>query len=155
MKIISHRGNIKGINSENENKPSYIDSAIKLGYEVEIDIRFVDNEFWLGHDYGQYKINEKWMDLRKNYLWFHCKDIESALKLSEMNNFNFFCHISDDYVLTSTGHLWVHDLTKIITDRCIIPLLSLKDIEEYKNNIPYAICTDYVSECIKKFNINL
>lgn len=150
MKIISHRGNIKGIEVDKENRPSYIDSAIKLGYEVEVDIRFIDGDYWLGHDYNQYKINKTWMKLRKNYLWFHCKDIDSAINLSN-SDFKFFCHVSDDYVLTNTGHLWVHNLNKTINDRCIIPLLSLQDINEYKNNTPYAICTDYVIECINKF----
>lgn len=151
MKIISHRGNIRGNNPTNENRPSYIDSAIKLGYEVEVDVRFMDNEFWLGHDYNQYKINEKWMELRKNYLWFHCKDIDSALKFSIKKNFNFFCHTSDDYVLTSNGYIWVHDLNKTINDKCIIPLLSINDIDHYRNSTPHAVCTDYVNECLKKF----
>lgn len=152
MKIISHRGNIQGVNPNNENRPSYIDSAIKLGYEVEVDIRFINDEFWLGHDYGQYKINENWMELRKEYLWFHCKDIDSALELIKKEKFNFFCHASDEYVLTSSGHIWVHDLKKTINNKCIIPLLSLIDIHDYENDVPYAVCTDYVNECIKKFN---
>ena len=41
MKIISHRGNINGIIPEKENRPSYIDSAIGCGYEVEVDIRYI------------------------------------------------------------------------------------------------------------------
>ena len=69
MKIISHRGNINGPLPEKENRPSYIDSAIQLGYEVEVDLRIVNNEFWLGHDTSQYKIDITWMRLRR--LWLH------------------------------------------------------------------------------------
>ena len=49
MKIISHRGNIKGVVSSKENRPSYIDSAIGSGYEVEVDIRYINGVFWLFH----------------------------------------------------------------------------------------------------------
>ena len=50
MKIISHRGNIRGSIPEKENRPSYIDCALGNGYDVEIDINTVDGELWLGHD---------------------------------------------------------------------------------------------------------
>ena len=146
MKIISHRGNINGPLPEKENRPSYIDSAIQLGYEVEVDLRYINGEFWLGHDIGQYKIELSWMEPRKEMIWFHCKDIESSLELLKFVNYKFFCHSNDPYVLTSTNKLWVHDLKGKINKNCIIPLLDKKDISTYINDAPYAICTDYVSK---------
>jgi hypothetical protein len=146
MKIISHRGNINGLVPEKENRPSYIDSAIQLGYDVEVDLRIIDNEFWLGHDEAQYKIELSWMSLRKDKIWFHCKDINSALVLAKLDKgFQYFCHSQEPYVCTSNGYIWVHDLTGKINDKCIIPLLSKEDIENYNNSNPYAICTDYVT----------
>lgn len=62
MILISHRGNINGPNPELENKPEYIDTAIYLGYDVEIDVQMIDNEIYLGHDRPQYKINIEWID---------------------------------------------------------------------------------------------
>ena len=38
MILISHRGNINGKKPDLENKPEYIQNAIKLGYNVEIDV---------------------------------------------------------------------------------------------------------------------
>lgn len=146
MKIISHRGNIKGPIPDKENRPSYIDCAIQLGYDVEVDIRFIDGEFWLGHDIPQYKIEQPWMVLRKDKLWYHCKDLQSALKMAELKIFKFFCHTEDSYVITSTGHLWVHDLNEDINHTCIIPLLDLHSIIYNKNLNPFAVCTDYVYE---------
>ena len=147
MKIISHRGNINGIVPNKENRPSYIDAAIGLGYEVEVDLRFIDGEFWLGHDEPQYKINESWINLRKDKIWYHCKDIESSLELIKINDgYKYFCHTQDDYVITSVGKLWVHNLEGKINDECIIPLLSMLDINNYINNTPFAVCTDYVYE---------
>jgi len=151
MKIISHRGNINGPITEKENRPSYIDSAIQLGYEVEVDLRYINNEFWLGHDIPQYRIESQWMELRSENIWFHCKDINSAIELTKLNNkYKFFCHTQDDYVITSNNKLWVHNLSNIITNECIIPLIDLSDINDYTNDEPYAICTDYVFKCNKK-----
>jgi hypothetical protein len=153
MIIISHRGNINGPIPEKENRPSYIDAAIGLGYDVEIDIRFIDGEFWLGHDEPQYKVNLSWMKPRKYSIWYHCKNIESCLELIKINDdFKYFCHKEDDYVITSTGKLWVHNLNTIINENCIIPLLDTYDISEYKNNKPFAICTDYITT-LKNKNI--
>ena len=78
LKIISHRGNIKGPQPDKENRPSYIDCAIGNGYQVEIDVNLRDGELWLGHDEPQYKINHKWIDERADYLWLHCKDFDAA-----------------------------------------------------------------------------
>ena len=47
MKIISHRGNIRGPIPDKENRPSYIDCAIGNGYDVEIDVRSINGELWV------------------------------------------------------------------------------------------------------------
>jgi hypothetical protein len=147
MIIISHRGNINGPNPDKENRPSYIDCAIQLGYDVEVDLRYINGEFWLGHDEPQYKIELSWMLLRKNKIWFHCKDENSVLELLNLDlNFNFFCHFNDDFVLTSSGHLWVHNLSLKLTKKCIIPLLSYKEIQNFNKKEIYGICTDFVNE---------
>ena len=38
MKMISHRGNVRGMIKESENNPTYINAAISDGYDVEIDV---------------------------------------------------------------------------------------------------------------------
>ena len=76
MKVISHRGNINGVDQSKENDPSYIDLALE-SYEVEIDIRIVKNEFMLGHDLGQYLVTKDWLQDRAKKLWVHCKDYQS------------------------------------------------------------------------------
>jgi hypothetical protein len=146
MKLISHRGNIVGPNPSRENTPSYIDTAISSGYEVEVDINYIDGKFYLGHDTPDYEITEKWMELRKKSVWFHCKNVEAASRLGELDKgFMFFCHTSDDFVLTSTNHIWVHNLDMALDTQCIIPLLSDTDVRNYKGEIVYGVCTDYMS----------
>jgi hypothetical protein len=144
MIIISHRGNIVGLNPSKENRPSYIDCAIGLGYQVEIDVRVINNEIWLGHDEAQYQIDYNWLHKRKNDLWLHCKNIEAVDYFTQFKtHIKYFCHFSDSYVLTSCGKLWVHDLSLSLGDNTIIPLLSAQDIEEYDGRKVYAVCTDY------------
>ena len=150
MKIISHRGNIKGPIKDRENRPSYIDAAIKLGLDVEVDLRYISNEFWLGHDEAEYKVDLNWIEKRKNNIWFHCKNIEAVLELCKYNNFKYFCHSQDPYVVTSTNHIWCHNLNNSINQKCIIPLITIEDIKNYKYSIPYAICTDYVNNLFDK-----
>ena len=103
MKIISHRGNIKGPLPDQENRPSYIDCAMGSGYDVEIDLRIIDGELWLGHDEPQYKIEHSWLEPRREFLWIHCKDLEAA---KQCWDYQTFCHHGDPYTYTSTGKIW-------------------------------------------------
>ena len=142
MKIISHRGNIRGPVPDKENRPSYIDCAIGNGYDVEIDVRSIGGKLWLGHDEPQYKIDHNWLDNRRNYLWIHCKNLEAA---EECWSYNSFCHSGDPFTYTSTGKIWLHDLTCRLNANIIIPLLdeeSANSLESLTGN-PYGVCTDY------------
>ena len=137
MKIISHRGNVRGPIPDRENRPSYIDCAIGNGYDVEIDVRLIDGQLWLGHDGPQYKVEHSWLQPRKEYLWIHCKDLAAA---KECWGYQSFCHTSDPYTYTTTGKVWLHDLSMKVND-AIIPLID--DPIIYLAQKPYAICTDY------------
>ena len=72
MYLISHRGNINGIQKEQENKPEYINRALEKGFDVEIDVRFSNGKFFLGHDYDQYEIDHKFLSNKKNLV--SCKN---------------------------------------------------------------------------------
>jgi hypothetical protein len=150
MKLISHRGNIIGSNPNRENSPSYIDTAICAGYDVEVDINYSNGKFYLGHDTPDYEITEIWMAKRKNKIWFHCKNLEAATQLIALQRklsieFKFFCHSSDSFILTSNNYVWVHNLSLDLNNKCIIPLLSDTDVLKYNGNLVYAVCTDYIS----------
>jgi hypothetical protein len=45
MILISHRGNISGRISDLENKPEYIESTLRLGFDVEVDLRIHNDKF--------------------------------------------------------------------------------------------------------------
>ena len=104
MKLIAHRGNIKGPNPELENDPLYIDDAIRLRYDVEIDARYdpITQIFWLGHDEPQYKVSWKWIANRHSNIWIHCKDIITLEEFAKYKHagYQYFWHQEDDYTLT-------------------------------------------------------
>ena len=85
----------------------------------------------------RYKITHTWLKCRKDYLWIHCKDLETAKQCWEYQS---FCHSSDPYTYTSTGKIWLHDLSMKIDNDVIIPLIDSPFCPDYS---PYAICTDY------------
>lgn len=107
LKLISHRGNINGKFEGFENNPNYIDTAIGQGFDVEVDIRFTKGNFYLGHDYAQYQIDEEWLEERKDKLWIHCKN-HKALEVLDGTDYNYFWHHDDDVTITSHGYIWAH-----------------------------------------------
>jgi hypothetical protein len=107
MILISHRGNVSGIDVENENRPAYIERAIALGYDVEIDIFFVNDKLYLGHDEPQYNLSIDWLIKWKTKLWIHCKDLASLSWANQnINEFNYFFHDKDKATLTSKNIIW-------------------------------------------------
>jgi hypothetical protein len=148
MIIVSHRGNLDGPDLTQENSPAYIDKAIRVGFDVEIDLRCIDNELYLGHDYPNHHINLSWLYDRRDRLWIHCKDLRAASIINECGAFRFFCHVSDPFSLIHPYYLWVHDIS-LITDytSCIVPLISMDDINSFKHKDRVAgICTDYTNK---------
>ena len=137
MKIIAHRGLMVGPNPEHENRPDTIDEALSHGFDVEADIWNISGRLMLGHDKPQYKITHTWLKCRKDHLWIHCKDLETAKQCWE---YQAFCHTSDPYTYTSTGKIWLHDLSMKIDDDVIIPLIDSPTVPIFT---PYGICTDY------------
>ena len=145
MFFISHRGNIDTVNEDEENRLDYIDNAIELGYDVEIDLREHNGKYYLGHDAPDHPVTLSWLLQRKAQLWIHTKDI-NALVYCRDKPLNFFFHEKERHTLISNGLIWTHDLTEC-TSLSVIPLISEKlpknETEEYAHVA--GICSDYIS----------
>jgi hypothetical protein len=139
MKIISHRGNLNGPNPDCENNPTYIDQAITEGFDVEIDVWFIDEEFFLGHDRPTYHVDVSWILIRSASLWCHAKNIEAMEKMLLLDNVNCFWHETDKMTLTSIGIPWCYPNTYM--DKGITVEYDYRSIPNV-----YGICTDY---CLK------
>jgi hypothetical protein len=143
MILISHRGNINGKLESWENEPTYIDLAIKKGYEVEIDIWYKDNILWLGHDEPQYGVDFRWFRDRFLKLWIHCKNIEAVLFFKEYPyKCNYFWHEEDTLTLTSLNHIWVFPGKQPIKNSiAVMPELYNDDVSQC-----LGICSDYIEK---------
>lgn len=146
MILISHRGNVNGKNTEKENQPDYIDKAIKLGYDVEIDVWCVGGELYLGHDEPQYRTNVNWLNERSESLWIHCKNIPSIQFFCELDTYgdeyNYFWHQNDDVTLTSQNFIWAYPGKQPIGGSiAVMPEIHNEDLVDC-----YGVCSDVIEK---------
>lgn len=147
--LISHRGNTNGKFESYENEPNYIDKAIKQRYQVEVDVWYQDNQLYLGHDAPLYGVNRDWFVERIDYLWIHCKDVQTlsyfnnrpnGMKYGFTKQFNYFYHTDEDVVLTSNGYMWMHPETKPCENGIAVhPEQNDWDVSGCK-----GICSDFI-----------
>ena len=146
MILISHRGNIDGKNEARENSPYYVMEALTMGFDVEIDVWYKENQWWLGHDMPQFTINLDWIDDRSNKLWVHCKNIEAVEYFVENENeckhINWFWHENDTLTLTSFGYVWAYPGKQPIKNSiAVMPEIHQENIE-----VCLGVCSDYVKK---------
>lgn len=150
--FIAHRGNINGIMESWENEPTYIDLAIKKGYDVEIDVWYVDGILWLGHDKPQYGTDIRWLRDRLSKLWIHCKNKEAMEFFNQSQYlFNYFWHDKDDMTLTSLGVIWAYpNKQKIKNSVAVLPELNDDD-----TSVCLGICSDVIKKYKDEFTTNI
>lgn len=141
MILISHRGNLEGSIGSMENNPEYVDKAILMGYDVEVDVWYIDSKFFLGHDSPQYEVQLDWFIQRKNNLWLHSKNVESLIFFQKNScDLNFFWHENDKVTMTSKSFIWAYPGTQPIENS--IAVLPEVFNDELKSCI--GICSDYI-----------
>ena len=149
MKLISHRGNVNGVLSNSENTFKYIEDAITMNYDVEIDVWYCNDLLFLGHDNPELEVGLDWLlKLHKN-LFVHTKNIDAFNLLRQKSDkIKIFFHESERHVpIINSDLIWTHDLTDVRINS-IIPLLSQKDL--YMNLIdnmkviPNGVCSDFI-----------
>jgi len=144
MMLISHRGNLNGKFESYENEPMYIDKAIDEGFDVEVDVWYIDDKLFLGHDNPQYGVDFRWFRDRLSKLWIHCKNIQSLQYFKEcVYDVNYFWHQEDDVTITSIGYFWTYPGKKLTTYSIAVLPESVKDWELTKC---LGICSDYIKK---------
>ena len=155
MKIISHRGNIIGSEPDKENTFERIKECINNGFDVEIDLRLIDQDFFLGHDEPEIRIELKELLKLASSLWIHCKNIqvlEAFINQNYGKKFNYFWHEKDKYTLTSKGFIWCYPQS-YLTPNCICVMpewsIDINNLEKIRNYNVAGICTDFPSKLKK------
>lgn len=136
MQIISHRGNLHGPNKDRENSPDYISEAMRLGYDVEVDVWVIDGNWFLGHDGPMYPISQTF--LINNMLWCHAKNVEALDNLLKLG-IHCFWHQTDSYTITSRGMIWAYPGVPTTG----ISVIHGKDVVITTQS---GICTDYAGD---------
>ncbi len=144
MILISHRGNINGINEKRENYPVHIMNVINQGYDVEIDVWKIKDEWFLGHDEPQYLVDIRF--LQNPHLWCHAKNLQALQSMLEYD-INCFWHQDDDFTITSKGDIWTYPGMQVCESSIIVCKDKADTFKMAKQNIK-GICSDYV-ELIK------
>lgn len=151
IKFISHRGNIAGKNVALENSQEYVDAALRSGYSVEIDVRFVNGKLYMGHDTPDYEVDISWLEQRREQLYIHAKTVETALHFSTHGGFHFFFHNEDACTITSHGLVWVHPKSEPLPNSIfVMPEYRGFSIQEMLDCT--AICTDHVIHYQDEYN---
>ncbi len=146
MILIAHRGNISGPNKDLENNPDYLLSALDLGYCVEADVWYVDNKFLLGHDSPVYEVGEKF--LMNERIWCHAKNLDALEIMLSNSKIHCFWHQTDDYTITSKGHIWAYPGKKIGKNTiCVMP-------ENNGYNTLWSNCMGVCSDFVEKYITN-
>ena len=150
--LIAHRGLIFGPDTEIENHPQQILQARNAGYDVEIDVWFVNNRWVLGHDGPVHEIDMKWLYnvncgrvVSDNHAWIHAKNIDALYELQRLQwQGHLFYHQNDDAVLTNTGYLWTYPGKQLTP-------LSICVMPEWTDNLlrcneltVHGFCSDYI-----------
>lgn len=140
----AHRGNLEGRIAERENQPDYIDEAIAEGYGVEVDLWKIDDRIYLGHDDGQYDIDLKWLQDRKQVLLVHTKNRE-ALDFCLRNKLHAFWHTDEDYVITTSGYTVGYPGKLSVGENFLLSVPErVWEIEEIEQYITFGVISDYV-----------
>lgn len=137
MILISHRGNVNGRIEDFENKPEYIEDTLRMGYDVEVDVWFVDGEFWLGHDGPQYKTD--YLFLMNEKLWCHAKNVEALFEMKKYA-IHYFWHQTDTVTLSSKNYVLAYPGNQPMPGSiAMIPEWKNDDVSKCK-----GICSDYI-----------
>ncbi len=145
QKFIAHRGNMKGKYVPDENKPERIDELNAKGIGCEIDVWYERGSWFLGHDEPQHNVSFEWLMKNLPLRLMHCKN-ESALDKLHLDcgrlgyEVNLFYHTTEDYAITSKGHIVVHPDRMCLPDS--IEMMPEMSKERFDRLCPNVVCSD-------------
>lgn len=149
MIIVSHRGNLLGPDPERENTLEAINLALTSGFYVEVDVWYVDNKWYLGHDYPKIEFSIwDFSDKKLKKIIFHCKNFAAMEQLIAENEnalyeaplVIYFWHHVDNATLLSDGTPWTYP--GYILKGGIACEPNMKEFNSAYKDVK-GICTDY------------
>lgn len=152
MIYIAHRGNIDGRNESLENTIYSIHKCLDMNLHVEVDIWYVDNVLYLGHDQPATKIKVELLQNEK--IWCHAKNIEALLYLARYDDIHYFWHENDAYTITSKKIIWAYP-GQPVNNKSICVKPELYNYSNYELLNALGICSDNILYYMKYADIYL
>lgn len=147
MRLIAHRGNIRGKILHLENTEPYIIDAIAQGYQVEIDMWYVNQTLYLGHDDPLYKTSFEFLHEHSAELLIHCRDLKTLEFMhndKKLSKFNYFYHVTEPAVISSHGDIIMHSHANRCIDNSIYMLPEILGIKNRYLKKCAGICSDVI-----------
>ena len=143
--LISHRGNIDGIEPLKENSPQYIEETLNKGYHVVVDTWLIGKEHLsLGSEQPTYPITLKF--LKNNNIICRAKNVVT-LEYLLTQQVHCFIHDRDDYVLTNGGLIWSAPGKSVMTSGIMsMPEYVIPDISSLAILPCAGICSNYIKK---------
>lgn len=149
MFYIAHRGNIDKKNPETENSIEAINLCLSLNLDVEIDVWYFDEHFYLGHDRPITKVNNDFLE--NHHLWCHAKNDQALFQMMQNKKIHCFWHSTDDYTITSQGFIWAYPGKNLDKNTvCVLPELGNYSTQQL--NSCMGICSDQIIRYINAKN---
>ncbi len=102
------------------NHPGLIETYLKAGYGVEVDVRVRQGKFYSGHDEPIWLLPlEKFYNFaNQRFFLFHAKDLQTFqfLHNNKMDGLHFFFQDKDDICLSSWGYFILHSNVRLPRD---------------------------------------
>jgi hypothetical protein len=142
---ICHRGNLHGANPKLENNFGILIQRAIQGYHVELDVWYIDEQLWLGHDKPDHKISLEWLASNKRRL-IHAKDgpaFEYLLREAGKRGLDLhvFYHTEEDYVLTNKGLIICYPGKPLLQGSlCMMPERASYSSEDLRKS--FSLCSD-------------
>ena len=145
MIYIAHRGLTEGPDVNLENRPQQIEQSLNQGYHCEVDVWYVNDKWFLGHDRPDYEVPYEFLE--QYGLWLHAKNLDALYVMGANRILNFFWHESDSCVLTSQGDIWTQPGKPLTRNSVMVmPEYVDKSLENARTAECYGICSDYVEK---------
>jgi hypothetical protein len=143
---ILHRGLTHGPNRSLENNENEILSRIQEGWDIEMDVWYIDGSWWIGHDAPTTPLEHTEL-LTHKQCWIHCKNVEALYHIPKESH--HFVHDRDVATLTSDRYIW-YNINQFVypevgSDKgSVIVLPERSDFSRETIWKATAVCSDYL-----------
>jgi hypothetical protein len=138
--LISHRGNIDGVDEAQENTPSYIQAALKKGFAVACDVIAAHGAFLLPTQSGYQPL--PYALLSNPQMWFLATDGITLDALCAVNA--HAVPVSAPVALTSVHYLWCMPGADLTT-RAIAVFPEYAEAGWLESAEPAGVCSNEIS----------